>query len=129
MRWLRWSCIDTTSEKWIIKEKKCEKLLYIKIKAFTPQKTLLKDCGRLEGTNFKHISHEVPIWLCLDIDGTFLVSQTVNNPPAIQETRIRSLDWEDLLEKGMTTHSSILAWRTPWTEEPGGGLKEWDMTE
>ena len=36
------------------------------------------------------------------------------------ETWVQSLGWEDLLEKGMTTHSSILAWKTPWTEEPGG---------
>ena len=40
--------------------------------------------------------------------------------PALQETQIRSLGWEDPLEKGMATHSSILAWRIPWTEEPGG---------
>ena len=38
----------------------------------------------------------------------------------MQETRVRSLGWEDPLEKGMATHSSILAWRIPWTEEPGG---------
>ena len=38
----------------------------------------------------------------------------------MQETLVRSLDWEDPLEKGMVTHSSILAWRVPWTEEPGG---------
>ena len=38
----------------------------------------------------------------------------------MQETRIQSLGWEDLLEKGMVTHSSILAWRIQWTEEPGG---------
>ena len=49
-----------------------------------------------------------------------LVSQTVKNPLAMQETWIRPLDWEDPLEKGMATHSSILAWRTPWTEEPDG---------
>ena len=49
-----------------------------------------------------------------------LVSQTVKNPLAMQETWIRPLDWEDPLEKGMATHSSILACRTPWTEEPDG---------
>ena len=49
-----------------------------------------------------------------------LVSQTAKNPLAMQETWIRSLDWEDPLEKGMATHSSILAWRTQWTKEPGG---------
>jgi len=44
----------------------------------------------------------------------------VKNLPAMQETQVQSLGWEDLLEKGMATHSSILAWRIPWTEEPGG---------
>ena len=43
-----------------------------------------------------------------------LVAQLVKNPPAMQETRVRSLGWEDLLEKGKATHSSILAWRIPW---------------
>ena len=48
------------------------------------------------------------------------VAQTVSNLPAVQETRVQSLDLEDPLKKGMATHSSILAWRIPWTEEPGG---------
>ena len=48
-----------------------------------------------------------------------LVLQLVENPPAMRETWVQSLVWEDLLEKGMATHSSILAWRIPWTEEPG----------
>ena len=47
-----------------------------------------------------------------------LVAQMVKNPPAMQETRVRSLGWEDPLEKGTATHPSILAWRIPWTEEP-----------
>ena len=47
-----------------------------------------------------------------------LVTQMVKNLPAMQETQVWSLDREDPLEKGMTTHSSILAWRIPWTEEP-----------
>ena len=51
-----------------------------------------------------------------------LVVQTVKSLPAMQETWVRSLDQEDPLEKGMATHSSILAWRIPWTEEPGGLL-------
>ena len=42
------------------------------------------------------------------------------NLPEMQETQVRSLDWEDPLEKGMATHSSTLAWRIPWIEEPGG---------
>ena len=49
-----------------------------------------------------------------------LVAQMVKNLPAIQETRVQSLSWEDLLDKGMATHSIILSWRIPWTEEPGG---------
>ena len=48
------------------------------------------------------------------------MAQLVKNLPAMQETRVQSLGWEDPLEKGMETHSSILAWRIPWTEEPGG---------
>ena len=48
------------------------------------------------------------------------MAQWVKNPPAMQETRVRSLGWEGPLEKEMATHSSILAWRIPWTEEPGG---------
>ena len=43
----------------------------------------------------------------------------VKNLPVMQETQVRSLGWEELLEKGMATHSNILAWRIPWTEEPG----------
>ena len=49
-----------------------------------------------------------------------LVAQTVRNLPAMHETRVRSLGREDPLEKEMATHSSIVAWRIPWTEEPGG---------
>ena len=44
----------------------------------------------------------------------------VKNPPAMQETQVQRLDQEDLLEKEMATHSSILDWEIPWTEEPGG---------
>ena len=47
----------------------------------------------------------------------FLVTQTVKNLPTMQETQVQPLGWEDHLEKGMATHSSILAWRIPWTEE------------
>ena len=49
-----------------------------------------------------------------------LVTQLVKNLPAIQETQVQSQRWEDTLEEGMATHSSILAWRITWTEEPGG---------
>ena len=47
------------------------------------------------------------------------MAQLVKNPPAMQETWVRSLGWEDPLEKEVTTHSSVLAWEVPWTEEPG----------
>ena len=49
-----------------------------------------------------------------------LVAQMVKNPPAMQETRVHALGQEDPLENGMATHSSILVWRIPWTEEPVG---------
>ena len=50
---------------------------------------------------------------------TSLVAKMVKHLPVMLETLVQSLDWEDLLEKEMTTHSSILAWKNPWTEEPG----------
>ena len=57
----------------------------------------------------------------------------VKNWPAVQETWVRSLGWEDPLEKGMATHSSILAWRIPWTKDPGRlqskGSQRVDTTE
>ena len=60
------------------------------------------------------------IYLYIQLIWASLVAQMVKNPPAVQETWVRSLGWEDPLEKEMATHSSILAWRIPWTEEPGG---------
>ena len=56
--------------------------------------------------------------MCVCVYHIFLVAQLVKNPPAMQETWVQSLGWEDPLEKGMATHSSILVWRIPWTEEP-----------
>ena len=56
-----------------------------------------------------------PVCLHLGFSG----GSAVKNPPAMQEMQIRSLDQKDLLEKEMATHSSILAWKIPWTEEPG----------
>ena len=47
------------------------------------------------------------------------MSQMVKRLPAMQETQVQSLGWEDLLEKEMATHSSTLAWKSAWTEEPG----------
>ena len=49
-----------------------------------------------------------------------LVAQLVKNPPAMQETWVKFLGWENPLEEGVATHSSILVWRIPWTEEPNG---------
>ena len=50
----------------------------------------------------------------------FLVAQRVKNPPEMKDTQVLSLGQEDPLEKAMATHSSVLAWRMPWTKEPGG---------
>ena len=62
----------------------------------------------------------------------FPIAQLVKNLPAMQETLVRFLGWEDALKKEMATHSSILAWRIPWTEEPGRllsmGSQDLDMT-
>ena len=67
-------------------------------------------------------------------EGTFRVLQELcgsagKESPAMRETWVRSLGWEDLLEKGQATHSSILAWRIPWTVYSPWGRKEWDTTE
>ena len=56
----------------------------------------------------------------LGIMRVYLVAQMVENPPAVLETQVQSLGQEDPLEKGMATHFSILTWRIPWIEEPGG---------
>ena len=60
------------------------------------------------------------------------IAQLVNHLPAMQETWVQYLGWEDPLEKEMATHSSIFAWKIPWTEDPGRlqstGLQESDMT-
>ena len=68
--------------------------------------TMTKECQQLE--------------LKLQRSRASLVAQMVKNPPAMQETWLRSLGWGDPLEKRMATHASILAWRIPWTEEPEG---------
>ena len=71
-------------------------------------------------TNVKWYFIVILICISLMTNGASLMAQTVKNPPAMLETWDRSLGGEDPLEKGMATHSSILAWRIPWTEEPGG---------
>ena len=63
---------------------------------------------------------------------TSLVAQMVKNLLAMWETWVQSLGWEEPLEEGMAIHSSVLTWRIPWTEEPGGlyhGVAESDTTE
>ena len=66
------------------------------------------------------MSHQViDLWDSLQ-KWASLVAQLVKNPPAMQETWVRSLSWEDPLEEGMETHYSILAWEIPWTEESDG---------
>ena len=72
----------------------------------TPQWTLMKACS--------------PDSIALSVFGASLVAQTVKRLYAMRETRVRSLGQEDPLEKEMATHSSTLAWNSPWMEEPGG---------
>ena len=62
---------------------------------------------------------QASIFYQLNPQSSFHGGLVVKNPPAMQEMWVGSLDWEDPLEKGMATHSSIFAWRIPWTEEPG----------
>ena len=58
-------------------------------------------------------------WLLSCMHGASLVAQMVKRLPAVRETRVRSLGWEDPLEKEMATHCNTLAWKIPWTEAPG----------
>ena len=60
-------------------------------------------------------------------DRTSLVAQTVKRLSTMRETRVRALGWEDSLEKEMTIHSSTLAWKIPWTEEPGRLQSMWSQ--
>ena len=76
---------------------------------------------RKEGMDFKMDRFLFLIYLEQE---TSWVAQTVKNLPAVQEPQVQSLGWEDPLEKGMATHSRILAWRIPWTEEPS---RLWSM--
>ena len=63
---------------------------------------------------------ESPLLYFTSLSKSFIFTQTVKNLPAMQETWVQSLGWEDPPEKEMATHSSILAWRIPCTQEPGG---------
>ena len=68
----------------------------------------------------KGVERGNPLVLLVECKSATVVAQMVKNLPAVRETWVRSLGWEDPLEEGMATHFSILAWRIPWTEEPGG---------
>ena len=78
---------------------------------------ILTSTSSIDGTLDSNLKQKACLsWeVCL----SHLVAQLVKNLPAMWKTRVRSLGQEDALEKAMTTHSSILAWRIPWTEEPG----------
>ena len=65
-----------------------------------------------------HVCVYACMCVCVNAMSDSLVAQMAKNLPAIQETGVQSLDWEDPLEKGIATHSSILAWKIPRTEEP-----------
>ena len=68
-----------------------------------------KDRGSYSGRSLPFLRGET---------GASLVAQMVKNLPAVQETWVQSLGWEDLLKEGLVTHSSTLAWKIPWMEEP-----------
>ena len=93
-----------------------------------------EDCGRLQSMGSQRVRHgwatftpalqsdslpSEPPRKSYIISYVYLVAQVAKNLPAMQETQVRSLGQEDPLEKGMATHSTLLAWRIPWTEEPG----------
>ena len=78
-------------------------------------------CKTIRKVNIEWIIDNIKELLLFKVyKSLFLMAQTVKNLPPMQETRVWSLGWEDTLEEGMVTHSSILAWRIPWTEESRG---------
>ena len=82
-------------------------------------------CGDLKGKEIQNSEYlymyiQIYIYTLIYVYWTSLVAQMVKNPPAIQETQVQSLGREHPLEKKMATHSSILAWEIPCTEDPGG---------
>ena len=79
----------------------------------------MEEPGRLQSMGSQSVGHDLATSLSKVYNGASLVAQSVKNPPALQETGIQSLGQVDPLQEGMATHSSILAWRIPWTEEPG----------
>ena len=81
-------------------------------------RTVSSTCWPQENKRLPHA--EDRLLYILAWPGASLVAQMVKNLPQVQEIWVQSLGWEDPLEKGMATHSSFLAWKIPWTEEPGG---------
>ena len=79
----------------------------------------MEEPSRLQFMGLQRVGHDLAI-LLLVIPCASLVAQRLKRLPAMRETWVRSLGWEDPMEKEMATHSSILAWRILWTEEPGG---------
>ena len=75
-------------------------------------------CGNCISLNYVELVHsDFQVYYIL-LTGASLVAQTVKRLPAMRATQVRSLAWEDPVEKEMVTHSSTLAWKIPWTEEP-----------
>ena len=81
-----------------------------------PRSGIAGDTGLIPGTGR---SPGEGIGYPLQYSWASLETQLIENPPAMWESWVRSLDWEDSLEESMATHASILVWRTPWTEDPG----------
>ena len=75
--------------------------------------------GQRDHYNHLDSASEMPIKVMQMKAGASLMAQMVKRLPTMRKTRVRSLSWEDPLEKEMATHSNILAWKIPWTEEPG----------
>ena len=106
--------------------------------SWAPRDCQQQGAGRVSESSGKRVpqpSVNCPDWCSMEHDGAIPPSpaQRLTHLPTMWETQIRSLGWEDPLEKQMATHSSIRAWRIPWTEEPGRlqstGRKELDTTE
>ena len=74
----------------------------------------------MENNLKKNTYKEICIYITECMCTASLLALMANNLPTMWETQVRSLGWDDPLEAGMATHSSILAWKIPWTEEPGG---------
>ena len=103
-------------------------------KPFVKPASAINRAGLFPGLLYHKNDHSLHLFFSVGfrVLGASLVAQRLKRLPAMQETWVRSLGREDPLEKEMATYSSILAWRIPWTEEPGGlqfmGSQELDMT-